>query len=171
MKRFLLIVAFVALGVGVLSAQRVSVGRYVMPTLDAVWLSDRPALNDGKALFLEFFHSTNTQCRARVDEVNELAYTYNNILNVVVVAREPAEQVASILLHDYQNAYVAIDEIARQVIRDIGYNSGEMCFDGNSCAVLTSVHAQSPDIAMGEVLWIGNPTRLTKATIEKLLQL
>ena len=46
-------------------------------------------------------------------------------------------------------AYVAIDEIARQVIRDIGYNSGDMCFDGNSCAVLTSVHAQSPDIAMG----------------------
>lgn len=46
-------------------------------------------------------------------------------------------------------AYVAIDEIARQVIRDIGYTSSGLCFDGNSCAVLTSVHAQSPDIAMG----------------------
>ncbi len=46
-------------------------------------------------------------------------------------------------------AYVAIDEIARQVIRDIGYTSSDLCFDGNSCAVLTSVHAQSPDIAMG----------------------
>lgn len=46
-------------------------------------------------------------------------------------------------------AYVPIDEIARQVICDIGYTSGEMCFDGHSCAVLTSVHAQSPDIAMG----------------------
>ena len=46
-------------------------------------------------------------------------------------------------------SYVAIDEIARQVIRDIGYTSSDLCFDGNSCAVLTAVHAQSPDIAMG----------------------
>ncbi|NLV57901.1 MAG: methionine adenosyltransferase [Clostridiales bacterium] len=46
-------------------------------------------------------------------------------------------------------AYVAIDEIARQVVKDIGYTSSELCFDGHSCAVLTAVHAQSPDIAMG----------------------
>ena len=46
-------------------------------------------------------------------------------------------------------AYVPIDEIARKVVCEIGYNHGDMCFDGNSCAVLTSVHAQSPDIAMG----------------------
>ena len=47
------------------------------------------------------------------------------------------------------SAYVAIDDIARQVVLDIGYNSSDLCFDGNSCAVLTAVHAQSPDIAMG----------------------
>ena len=47
------------------------------------------------------------------------------------------------------STYVAIDEIARQVIRDIGYTSSDLCFDGNSCAVLAAVHAQSPDIAMG----------------------
>ncbi len=46
-------------------------------------------------------------------------------------------------------AYVAIDEIARQVVLDIGYDSSDLCFDGNSCAVLTAVHSQSPDIAMG----------------------
>ena len=46
-------------------------------------------------------------------------------------------------------AQVKIDEIARQVVCDIGYNHGDMCFDGNNCAVLTAVHAQSPDIAMG----------------------
>lgn len=47
------------------------------------------------------------------------------------------------------NAYVAIDKIARQVVLDIGYNSSDLCFDGNSCAVLTAVHSQCPDIAMG----------------------
>ncbi len=46
-------------------------------------------------------------------------------------------------------AQVSISDIARRVVCDIGYNSGDMCFDGNSCAVLTAVHAQSPDIAMG----------------------
>ena len=46
-------------------------------------------------------------------------------------------------------ARVQIDDIARKVVLDIGYNHGDMCFDGNSCAVLTAVHAQSPDIAMG----------------------
>ena len=45
--------------------------------------------------------------------------------------------------------YVDIDGIARGVVKDIGYTSAEMCFDYNSCAVLTAVHAQSPDIAMG----------------------
>ena len=44
---------------------------------------------------------------------------------------------------------MAIDDIARQVVKDIGYTSSELCFDGHSCAVLTAVHAQSPDIAMG----------------------
>ena len=47
------------------------------------------------------------------------------------------------------SAYVAIDDIARQVVRDIGYTSSDLCFDGNSCAVIIAVHAQSPDIAMG----------------------
>ena len=46
-------------------------------------------------------------------------------------------------------AQVKFDEIARKVVCEIGYDKGEMCFDGNSCAVLTAIHAQSPDIAMG----------------------
>ncbi len=46
-------------------------------------------------------------------------------------------------------AYVDIDGIARGVVKDIGYTSADMNFDYNSCAVLTAVHAQSPDIAMG----------------------
>ena len=47
------------------------------------------------------------------------------------------------------SAYVEIPEIARRVVLDIGYNSSDLCFDGHSCAVMTSIHAQSPDIAMG----------------------
>jgi S-adenosylmethionine synthetase len=46
-------------------------------------------------------------------------------------------------------AFVDMAEIARGVIKKIGYNSPELGFDGNSCAVLTSIGRQSPDIAMG----------------------
>ncbi|HHV50401.1 MAG TPA: methionine adenosyltransferase [Clostridiales bacterium] len=47
------------------------------------------------------------------------------------------------------SCYVDIPKIARQVIRDIGYDNAAQKFDGNTCAVLTSIDEQSPDIAMG----------------------
>lgn len=46
-------------------------------------------------------------------------------------------------------ATVDIEAIARQVIKDIGYNSSEMGFDWSSCAVLQAIGKQSPDIAQG----------------------
>ena len=46
-------------------------------------------------------------------------------------------------------AYVDIQTIVRNTVNEIGYNCGEYGFNGNTCAVLTSIHEQSPDIAMG----------------------
>ena len=45
--------------------------------------------------------------------------------------------------------YAPIADIARQVVIDIGYDRAKKGFDGASCAVLTAVHDQSPDIAQG----------------------
>ena len=47
------------------------------------------------------------------------------------------------------NAWVDIEDIARGVIRDIGYNSSDMGFDWESCAVLNAIGKQSADIAVG----------------------
>ena len=47
------------------------------------------------------------------------------------------------------SAWVDMQEIARQTIRAIGYNSSDMGFDWESCAVLTAIDKQSADIAMG----------------------
>jgi S-adenosylmethionine synthetase len=47
------------------------------------------------------------------------------------------------------DAWVDMPQIVRQTIREIGYNSSDMGFDWQSCAVLTSIDKQSPDIAMG----------------------
>ena len=46
-------------------------------------------------------------------------------------------------------AWVDMPNIVRETIRDIGYNSSDMGFDWQSCAVLTSIDKQSPDIAQG----------------------
>ncbi len=47
------------------------------------------------------------------------------------------------------NAYVDVQELVRDVIRDIGYNKPQYRFDADSCGVMISIHQQSPDIAMG----------------------
>ena len=46
-------------------------------------------------------------------------------------------------------AWVDMPEVVRQTIREIGYNSSDMGFDWQSCAVITSIDKQSPDIAQG----------------------
>ncbi len=47
------------------------------------------------------------------------------------------------------NAYVDVQQIAREVIRDIGYTDPRLRFDAESCGVISSIHEQSPDIAQG----------------------
>ncbi|MFK7953484.1 MAG: methionine adenosyltransferase [Ekhidna sp.] len=47
------------------------------------------------------------------------------------------------------NAYVDVQNIARDVINRIGYTKGEYMFDGNSCGVISAIHEQSPDINQG----------------------
>jgi S-adenosylmethionine synthetase len=47
------------------------------------------------------------------------------------------------------SAYVDFQEVVRGTINEIGYNRGKFGFDAETCAVLSSIHSQSPDIAMG----------------------
>ena len=46
-------------------------------------------------------------------------------------------------------AQIDIQSIVRETVREIGYDRAKYGFDCDSCAVITSLHAQSPDIAMG----------------------
>jgi len=47
------------------------------------------------------------------------------------------------------SAWVDMPDVVRQTVKEIGYNSSDMGFDWQSCAILTSIDKQSPDIAQG----------------------
>ncbi|MCL2068353.1 MAG: methionine adenosyltransferase [Oscillospiraceae bacterium] len=76
-----------------------------------------------------------------------------------IIAQDPSARVACecctttgmvlIMGEITTNCYVDIPSVARKVILDIGYNDAAMGFCGDSCAILTSLDEQSPDIALG----------------------
>ena len=47
------------------------------------------------------------------------------------------------------NAVINVDQIVREVVDSIGYNNADFGFDCNTCAVISTLHGQSPDIAQG----------------------
>ena len=47
------------------------------------------------------------------------------------------------------NAYVDIQGIVRKTVKEIGYDRAKFGFDADTCAVISSIHEQSPDIALG----------------------
>src|SRR5688500_8364248 len=46
-------------------------------------------------------------------------------------------------------AYLDVQDIARNVIRNIGYTKSEYMFEANSCGIISAIHEQSPDINQG----------------------
>ena len=47
------------------------------------------------------------------------------------------------------NAYVDVQKLVRETIREVGYTDSQLGFDCDTCGVISSIHGQSPDIAMG----------------------
>jgi S-adenosylmethionine synthetase len=68
------------------------------------------------------------------------------------------------------NAQFNYDELVRKVVNDIGYDSSEKGFDGNSCGVLVAIAKQSGDIAMGvnQALEARDGHKLTDAEVESI---
>ena len=152
MKR-LLILTLALLGTHTLSAQSVEVGAHAPRIRGVEWISDEPEKR-ARAMMVEFFHSTNEDCREHIDHLNALASDFRYEMDVVVLTREPSEQVAYMLLHEYQFFYVATDERG-DMFRSFGVNHVPY-------AVIINPR--------GIIIWVGNPLTLDKKMIKKLLQ-
>ena len=76
-----------------------------------------------------------------------------------ILAEDPAARVAcetfattgmiTVMGEITTSTYVDINAIVRKTVTDIGYDAPEKSFNGRTCAVMTAIHEQSPDIAMG----------------------
>ena len=76
-----------------------------------------------------------------------------------IMAKDPAGRVAAettvntgyamVMGEITTDCYVDIPKLVREVIIDIGYDRAKYGFDGTTCAVMTSIDEQSPDIALG----------------------
>lgn len=76
-----------------------------------------------------------------------------------ILSKDPAARVAcetfcttgivTVMGEISTSCYVDIPKIARRVLNEIGYTDASMGFDGNTCAVMTAIDEQSPDIALG----------------------
>ncbi len=154
MKRFLCILLVIIASSNALSllAQRVVVGSRAPQIKGVEWISDRLEKSD-KALMVEFFHSSNKDCREHIDHLNALACDYRHEMDVLMLTREPSEQVAGMLLHEYQYFYIAADE------------SGGLfrAFDVKHVPYAVII---SPK---GVVVWAGNPLTLTNEILKKTL--
>ncbi len=67
------------------------------------------------------------------------------------------------------NAYVDIQKIVRETVKEIGYDRSEYGFDGNTCAVMVAIDEQSSDIAMGvDKALEAKENRMSDAEIEAI---
>lgn len=154
MKRLFCILLSAIFGLLTAAAQLVEVGSHAPRIRNVEWISDRPEFVDERFLMVEFFHSAAEDSRSHIEPCNALARDYRKQMDVVVLTREPAEQVAGMLLHEYQYFYVASDE-SGQTYRAFGVSHVPY-------AVIVN--------PKGIIVWAGNPIKLTTTTIEKLLQ-
>lgn len=138
---------------GGLQAQKLVTGEKAPDVKVSEWLWGAPA-DDNKAMLIEFFHSGSRQCVDRIGNIETVALKYKGKLNVVLLAKEPAEGVRGKLAMQSGAYFAAIDEGGR-TFEAFGVKFVPFC-------VLID--------HKGRVLWSGNPSSLDSEEIGRLIK-
>lgn len=152
MKKNIFLTLLFSISVNCVFAQSSVIGSKAEKIEGVEWLSDEPTLK-GRAMLMEFFHSSNANSVKRIDLCNQTAKDYYGRLNVVIMTREPAEQISKLLLKEYQYSYVGVDD------------KGDIF---NKYGVFYVPYAVIVD-KKGIIRWTGNPRLLTYEIIDKIV--
>lgn len=148
----MLIIAMLTATAWTLDAQRLSIGERVPELNISKWLTEAPSL-DGKAVMVEFFHSSNQKSIDRLRTLDDLARKGGNKLAVVVVTKEDSPEVGA-MLTEGAPAY------------SVGYDTGSTFPDFEARYVPYAVLYDR----RGRILWVGNPTTMKNEDIIGMLK-
>ncbi len=121
------------------------------PVLRALFYSARKDLTMNRRLF-----TSESVTEGHPDKICDIVS--DSVLDAIF-EKDPAARVAcettcttgivSVMGEITTTANIDIPAIVRNAVKEIGYDNAEYGFDSNTCAVVTNIHQQSPDIAMG----------------------
>lgn len=154
MKRLIgyMLLLLLVSGAGSVQAQRLAVGEKAPDMKIRGWLGEKPA-TDGKSMFVEFFFSTSRQCVGNLDNMDNLARKFQNVV-FVVVTKEGAEKIGAIEALKKRGFHVALDEEGRTFAAyGVNYVPFGVLLDRK-----------------GKVLWQGNSTNVDEKLLKQYLK-
>ena len=150
MKKVLLIVLFVTGIACGAAAQNIVLGERVPELKAAAWLNDREPV-PAPMTYIEFFHSSNPSCITSIKRLKALVSSMDQPINIVVVTKEDAEKVASLVKPLLgERIYVALHADRGFEIFGVAYVPSGVLVDPRNRA-----------------LWMGNSLQFTEKTIEQ----
>ena len=152
MKKFLLILTALSLTGTAAMAQKLTIGERAAEIKSTRKMGTKQVAGE-KIKVIEFFHCSNKQCAARLEELDRLAKKYDGTLEVTVVTRDPAEKAMPILKPESRSYQVVIDEDGK-VFENYGVKYVPF-------AVLVD--------KKGKVIWFGNSSSLTEDMIKQAI--
>jgi hypothetical protein len=151
--RTIILTLALLMGAVVANGQKLLIGERAPEMKIKGWAAKQPQDND-KARLVCFFHSSSALCKNELPALDKLAVRYAGSLNVILIAKEPADKVTAIIKPAERTFYTAFD--------DSGKTFGNFGVQFVPYSVLID--------GKGKVTWFGNPSALSGSIIDKAIK-
>lgn len=154
MKRGILCMIVLLLAAVGGNAQKLIIGEKAPEIKVVEWLGGKAPVIVGKAMFVDFFHSSNPQCVTSLDKINALHKSYGTKMNFIILSKEGMDKMISVVNGKGYGFFVGIDEGGKTFS---GYDVRFVPF-----SVLIDTR--------GRLVWTGNVTTLSDDIVEKAMK-